>query len=173
VNDLMWGSPFLTAYHRVVAFSARGEPFIENHPRGFSLDVLLTDWWRKLLGARVGLLIFNPALCAFPWVCASARRSDHKWFAFSTLAGSVVYGLYMFSYEQWDNSYVGNRFLLPSVHLYVLSFIPWCCGLLDRVVRRGWAMSAAPHSGVPAITSTAPPVRCAARPGREWRHASG
>jgi len=131
-NDLMWGSPFATAYHRMVAFSPQGEPFIEQHP-GFSLDVLVADWWRKLFGARVGLLPFNPALFAFPWVCAWASRSEHKWFAFSTLTGSVVYGLYMFSYQWWDVSFLGNRLLLPSIYLYLLNFIPWCCTLRDRV----------------------------------------
>jgi hypothetical protein len=132
VNDLMWGSPFATAYHRMVAFSPQGELFIEQHP-GFSLHVLLADWWRKLFGARVGLLLFNPALFVFPWVCAWASRSDHKWFAFSTLAGSVVYGLCMFSYQWWDVSFVGNRLLLPSIYLYLLNFIPWCCALRDRI----------------------------------------
>ena len=146
VNDLMWGSPFATAYHRMVAFSPQGEPFIEQHP-GFSLDVLLADWWRKLFDPRVGLLIFNPALFAFPWVCAWARRSERKWFAFSTLGGSVVYALYMFSYEQWDVSFIGNRLLLPSIYLYLLNFIPWCCTLRDRIGDDGLASLAAPHSG--------------------------
>src|SRR5439155_15287754 len=104
---------FFTSYHRVVAFSAQGDPFVDHHPQGFSVSVLLADWDRKLFGLRVGLLTFNPALLAFPWVCAWARRSDHKWFAFSTLAGSVVYGLYMFSYELWDGQPVPASFRLP------------------------------------------------------------
>jgi hypothetical protein len=137
VNDLMWGSPFTTAYHRMVAFSPQGEVFPDQLP-SFSLGILLGDWGRKLFDARVGLLIFNPALFAFPWVCAWARRSEHKWFAFSTLAGSVVYGLYMFSYELWDVSFVGNRLLLPSIYLYLLNFVPWCCALRDRVRGGRW-----------------------------------
>ena len=137
VNDLMWGSPFATAYHRVAAFSPEGTLFIEDHPRGFNLNALLSDWPRKLFGTRVGLVTFNPALLAFPWVCAWASRSDNKWFAFSTTAGSLAYGVYMFSYRDWDISFIGNRFLLPSVYLYILNFIPWCSDRLrSRRARR-------------------------------------
>lgn len=145
VNDLMWGGPFVTAYHRIAAFGPDGQPFIEQHPQGFNTSVLLSDWWRKLFGARVGLLTFNPALIALPWVCAWVWHSKHRWFALTTLTAGVLYGLYMFSYEQWDTSFMGNRFLLPSVYLYLLSFIPWCSGLLQSIrAPRGASEMAAP-----------------------------
>jgi hypothetical protein len=133
VNHLMWGGPLVTSYDRVAAFGPDGNIFIEHHPRGFNMSVFLSDWWRKLFGFRVGLMTFNPALIALPWVCAWAWHSEQRSFALTTLAGSVVCGLYMFSYEQWDVSYVGNRFLLPSVYLYLLSFIPWFSGVLGSV----------------------------------------
>jgi len=133
VNALMWGGPLVTAYHRVVAFGPDGEVFIEHHPQGLNLNVLLSDWGHKLFDSHVGLLPFNPVLIGFPWVCAWAWRCDHRWFALSTLTGSVLYGLYMFSYERWEASYVGNRFILPSVYLYLLSFIPWFSNLLESV----------------------------------------
>ncbi len=50
-----------------------------------------------------------------------------------------MYGLYMFSYELWDISFVGNRFLLPSIYLYLLNFIPWCCALWERRAEHGLA----------------------------------
>jgi hypothetical protein len=132
-NTLMWGGPFVTAYHRIAAFAPDGALFIEHHPQGFRLNVLVGNWWQKLFDLRVGLVVFNPALVAFPWVCAWARRFADKWFTWSTLGASMLYGLYMFSYEHWDVSFVGDRFLLPSVYLYILSFIPWCSGLVQSI----------------------------------------
>ena len=66
-----------------------------------------------------------------------ARFPDHAgvlcvFIALSTLAGGLVYALYAFSYELWDVSFIGNRFLLPTVYLYALSFIPWCSARLRR-----------------------------------------
>ena len=133
VNEFMWGGPFVTAYHRIAAFGPDGDVYIEQLPKGLNMGVFLSDWCQKLFSARVGLLTFNPALIAFPWVCARVWRSEHRWFALTTLTASVLHGLYMFSYEQWHTSFIGNRLLLPSVYLYILNFIPWCSDLLGSV----------------------------------------
>jgi len=37
--------------------------------------------------------------------------------------------------------------LLPSIYLYLLNFVPWCCALRDRIGDDGLASLAAPHSG--------------------------
>jgi hypothetical protein len=106
--------------------------FIEDHPHGFNASIFFGNWWQKLFGRRVGLVTFDPALLALPWVLAWARRAANASFALITLAGGLAYALYAFSYELWDVSFIGNRFLLPAIYLYALSFIPWCSARLRR-----------------------------------------
>jgi len=121
LNYIWWGSAFLTAYHRIPHFIA-GEVFLDKHPIGFDLATLATNWPDKLLGGS-GLLWLNAALLALPWMLKRIRTHPERRFLIVCSASALLYALYIFSYPMWNISGPGNRFLFPSICIYVVALL--------------------------------------------------
>ena len=122
-NYFMFGDPLTSSYQRLPNFNEHGEMVILPHPMGFDLQTLLSDWGAKLWSTKNGLLLYNPCFLALPFVLPSLLTHPQRRFLLITLIGSVVYILYIFSYPDWIHSHFGNRFLFPSIYLYLFSFM--------------------------------------------------
>ncbi len=120
-NYYMWGSPLTTAYSRLPGFRD-GAMILPPHPFGFDLQVFLSQWTDKLFSST-GLLPYNLSILALPLVVASLYR-ERDFFRWVCLLSATGYSMYIFSYPMWDNTFHGNRFLLPAIYLYLLCFIP-------------------------------------------------
>lgn len=135
MNYFFWGSPFLTAYARLPSFEY-GEMYFSRHPVGFDREVFLSGWSRKVFSDQ-GVLPYNLSFVALPFVALSVRK-DREWrFQIFCILVSFGYALYIFSYRMWSVTDHGNRFLFPSIYLYLFSFIL----LIGRLEARWYATS--------------------------------
>ena len=154
LNWNFWGTPLETSYQNLVYVCPVGfRP--ELHGIGFSLDVFCADWYAKLFSPRNGLIRYNPALLFvfFAAVLFSSdrskdvtRRTWSEWLSTPVsdrfkvnfaqyliiFCTNIAYLFYIFSYEHWAASHLGNRFLLGT------SFLLIACALLSvfTILRR-------------------------------------
>jgi hypothetical protein len=122
VNHILWGNPFETSYHHVPAFD-RGNIVPYPHPTGVDVGVLVSNWSSKLFGFDVGLLRYNWALMMFPLVLWTLRHHPARMFLAVTMGAAITYAAYIFAYPMWFETIWGNRFLFPTVYLYLFSFL--------------------------------------------------
>lgn len=120
-NWVMWGSPWETAYSHLPMFY-NGEMKVTPIPLGGDLRVLMSDWPRKLFGPNVGLVSFNLSLLALPLVLTALRNHWQRRFLFFCLLVGFLNFCYVFSFQWWFVSTHGNRFMLPSIFLYLIAF---------------------------------------------------
>lgn len=120
-NYLLWGSPLVTSYGRIPEF-IDGQMVISQHPVGFDLNVLLTDWSNKLFGEG-GLASYNFSIFLLPLVIRDVFKQKNRKIELYLLLVSLVYTVFIFSYPYWMASFYGNRFLLPAIFLYLFSVI--------------------------------------------------
>ena len=123
LNYLLWGDPFVTAYQRVPMFTEYGTMILDNHPIGFNIAVFLSDWSRKLFDSKIGFLRYNPCLFLLPIAAVKIWKLPARHFFLITTLAAVLPCIYFFSYEMWDMSFRGNRFMLTSVFLVLPSLI--------------------------------------------------
>ena len=121
-NQLIFGSPFTTAYQAAAYILPDGSFVLDTHPLGFSLQTLLSDWGKKLFSLEVGALPYNLALILWPLAIWQTIKAKDR-FLLITSAGALIYTLFIFSYQFWDASPAGNRFLLPAVYLMALPIL--------------------------------------------------
>jgi hypothetical protein len=131
VNDLLWGSPFLVSYSRLPSFH-NGQMIIAPHPLVGDLETFIRDWSSKLLSSK-GLIPYNLAFLAFPFVLLSIWRHREWRFQLVCLLTGLGYSLYIFSYPMWAVTYYGNRFLLPAIYLYLIPFMVYLGALETRL----------------------------------------
>ena len=117
---VLYGSWLTTSYQHLPGY-VNGEMVQYEHPL-WSLDTLVADWPEKLHGQH-GLLPWNVALLALPFVLAQIRGEWHRAFLLLLLTSSLVSGLQIFAYPMWNASVMGNRFLTTAISLYSIAFI--------------------------------------------------
>lgn len=128
INYLLWGAPLITAYSRLPRYFGE-TAIITSHPYGFDLDTFLSKWDRKLF-SKVGLLPYNSAFLLLPFTYHFISYSRYSKFLFYSVLISGSYVLYMFSYEMWDASFYGNRFIMPAIYLYLIAVLAGMCNIL-------------------------------------------
>lgn len=133
VNHLMYGSPWLTPYQRLPGFDAQGQMLLMPHEVGFSLQTLCHDWGDKLFSSKVGLILFNPVVILVPFCFIVIGWHKERRFLALTLSASLFYALYVFSYSAWPWSHLGNRYLMPSIYLSLLSLMVLLHSVWKRV----------------------------------------
>ena len=121
-NQLIFGSPFTTAYQAAAYILPDGSFVLDTHPLGFSLQTFLSEWGKKLFSLEVGALPYNLALIFWPLAIWQIIKTRDR-FLFVTSLGAIIYTLFIFSYQFWATSPVGNRFLLPAVYLMILPIL--------------------------------------------------
>ena len=132
-NYYLFGNPLLTSYQRQPDF-INGEPVLFAHPFGLDMSTFFSNWSEKLFGSK-GLLTYNLSFAAFPFVLLHLWKDRIKQrFQIVCLLTGLAYMLYIYSYPMWDVTVYGNRFLLPTIYLYLLSFIPFA-GQLESKLR--------------------------------------
>jgi hypothetical protein len=94
-----------------------GAVVFEHHPLGFNLQVFASEWRRKLLDPEIGLLICNPGVFLLALLPLRFSRLRGRRFLAVSATAAVFSILYIFSYEEWHTSFLGNRFLMPAVLL--------------------------------------------------------
>ena len=120
-NYAVWGGPLVTSYGRIPEF-VEGQMVISQHPIGFDLNVLLTDWLNKLFGEG-GLASYNFSIFLLPMAIRDVFKQKARKIELQLLLVSLVYTVFIFSYPYWMASFYGNRFLLPAIFLYLFSVI--------------------------------------------------
>jgi hypothetical protein len=112
INSLTWGGPLTTAFDRCVHINAGGL-IPAHHPKGFNAQVFIANWPEKLIGTKNGFLLWNSSLLLLPLSYGTKKLS----YLLPTLLVTFLYSMFIFSYESWNISFLGNRFLLPVVFL--------------------------------------------------------
>lgn len=134
LNWLMFGDMLSTAYHRVLYYSS-GTAFIGVHPKGFNISMFLSDWLGKLFSLKNGLITFNSILVLLPFSLFSALKSQHRFFYMATFASGLINCLFIFSYKMWFESFYGNRFLFPSIFLFLFPIFSFLSSFLPEIKR--------------------------------------
>ena len=131
LNWLMFSDMLSTAYHRVLYYSL-GTAFIGVHPKGFNISIFLLDWSDKLFSLKNGLITFNSILVLLPFSLFSVLKRQHRFFYMATFASGLINCLFIFSYEMWSVSFYGNRFLFPSIFLFLLPIFSFLSSFLPE-----------------------------------------
>lgn len=139
VNRFLFGQAFTTTYTHIPAF-ANGTMVMYRHPLGFDTQVFLSQWSSKLFG-QTGLLPFNLALVALPFVVIWTFKAKTRSFLLFCNATALLYSIYIFSYPMWTASFYGNKFLLPAIYLYLFSFIEFLGRAESRFLQRNSSIS--------------------------------
>lgn len=129
-NFHIWGNPVASPYSFVPAFND-GRQVLSYHPIGFSWRELTEDWWSKLFGLT-GLVPVNLGFIFSPFVFIFCWKHRNSRFLLRIFSAFVFYICYVFSYEMWDVSALGNRFLFPAIYLYLVLLV----GYLGQFERR-------------------------------------
>lgn len=130
-NYYLWGDPLSSAYLRLPAWRD-GVLFLNTHPVGFDPKEFMRALPEKLLGGD-GLFSHHGTLLTLPCAIWMAFRSSHPCFFRVCLVAAVLNILYVFSYPFWHAGVSPNRFLHPSILLFVIPFtvlIGWLEGRL-------------------------------------------
>lgn len=134
-NQIIWGNPIATPYTFVPVFYD-GQQMLSEHPVGFSWEVLGRDWFRKLFGLT-GLMPANIGFIFAPFVAIFCWTHRHRRFLLKVYGSALFYMMYVFSYEMWSVSALGNRFLFPAIYLYLVLLV----GFIDHLVNRAISLS--------------------------------
>jgi hypothetical protein len=135
-NAHVYGSPFTTGYDRILTLDRQYQPLVYSQ-RGSFAPRFRQGAIGQLFDRQHGLVYTSAvtliALLGFPVLF---RRSPRL--AIFLASGSLVlYGLFS-TYDQWNASHYGNRFLMPLVALAVVPL----AALLDQLAAWLWRRSA-------------------------------
>jgi hypothetical protein len=97
--------------------------FLLPHPVGFNIDTFVSGWWEKLLDPVTGWLVYSPFLFVLPFYARRLYSHPERKDLAALAIVSLLYAMYIFSYESWRHSFIGNRFLLPSTFLLAVVFV--------------------------------------------------
>jgi hypothetical protein len=137
LNAHLFGSPLVTSYDRIARLEGgRLVPFSQREDFGLSI---VLGMWGQITDPRHGLLFTSPV--TIPSLVGLAilwRRSSR----YAAGLGLSLLGLFLFfsSYRLWDQSYYGNRFLIPII---ALAAIPLASLLQWSALRAGHVVSSA------------------------------
>jgi len=121
INTILFGSPYTTSYHRAPIITPDGLSFAVTHPIGLNFDILFSDITVKLFDKQKGLITYNLLYLLVPW-CLVGFIKKPTFKSGILLTEIVIPIIYFFSYEMWNSTSMGNRFLLPSTICCVLLF---------------------------------------------------
>lgn len=129
LNAHLFGSPFITPYDRLASISADGRFQFYSQRSSFTLNPLIGAYGQ--LFERVhGLLFSSPiTLPSLVGLFLFSRRD--RVLAWCLGLSSLALFLFYSTYDQWNASHYGNRFLMALV---VLAAIPLAV-LLDRTAK--------------------------------------
>ena len=130
VGYQLWGTVFSSSYHWVPEFNY-GMVVIAEHPIGFNWSTLLSDWQSKLFGEQ-GIFPYNACILLLPLVIMSLSQLPFPALYAHFLVIATIYTLYIFSYQMWSATGLGNRFLLVAVYLYGIP----CVSFMNLSVQR-------------------------------------
>ena len=115
LNAHLFGSPFTTSYHHIVGLDDAGRAYEHAVTSSFRISPLVGGWG-QLFDPVHGLVFSSPVtMVSFAGLFWLARRDRAlAWYlGLSWLALFLVFA----TYEQWNSSHAGNRFLMPIVAL--------------------------------------------------------
>ena len=118
LNWVILGDALATTYQRIPMY-VNGSLVIQDHPVGFDLSIFTSNIWDKFFDMKVGACLFNLSLLLVPFAFLKAKKRDAS--LLILLYGGLINFLYVFSYPMWDESFRGNRFLLPTVFLWLIA----------------------------------------------------
>jgi len=137
LNLNLFGSPWVTSYDRIATVNAAGALVLYSHG-GFFSGAVADGIRGQLVDRTHGLLFTSPVtLLALAGLPALWRRRPRL--AAHVAASSGALFLVFSTYDQWDASHYGNRFLMP---LAAAMTVPLAAGLDRLAARRPTARAA-------------------------------
>jgi len=135
LNAMLYGGPFVTGYDRDARVTAEGFRLTEhysrfNQPLGPGLAHLLFDF-------NVGMIATS--VLWFLWPLGLWLQRRERW-AWAAALGSLANVLVFTTYDEWNASTGGNRFLFPAVALggaLLAPLIAWSLLRLTHAPRLG------------------------------------
>jgi hypothetical protein len=118
MNVHLFGSPIVTSYDRIAALAPDGQPTVYSQRSSFDLPI--EEGIRgQLFDREHGLLTTSPvtllALVGLPFCFVRRPRLSAQ------LVITSIALFFLFStYDQWDASHYGNRFLMPLIASFVV-----------------------------------------------------
>ncbi len=121
VNTVLWGGPLTTAYSRLPMYS-KGHFVFDPTNFVFSYEILRQKLFEKFFDPTVGLITKNPIILVFPLACRALYLKGYKLDMLIILFTILSQIILFFSYQYWDSSHSGNRFLFgPIMISYAIS----------------------------------------------------
>ena len=120
-NWVLFGSPIVTSYDRVIAGIVKGQAVLEPSHRTFFDVGLAQGIWTQITDQRMGLLASAPPLLAALlglWALYQRHAAAALLIAALMAAQILTFG----SYRLWDQSNFGHRFLLTVIALGAVPF---------------------------------------------------
>jgi hypothetical protein len=112
MNFHLFGSPLITSYDRIATLVS-GHVVTVTQRSSFDLPIA-SGMYGQIFEAQHGLLATSPvtlvALAGIPWLVGRRPR-----LAVHLVVGSLALFLLYSTYDQWNASHYGNRFLIPAV----------------------------------------------------------
>ena len=130
MNIHLFGSPFVTSYDRIATLDPGNVPAVYSQRSSFGLPI--GEGARaQLFESEHGLLTTSPVtLLALLGVPALFVRYPRL--AAHVVGGSVVLFLVYSTYDQWNASHYGNRFLMPVMAAFTVPL----AAMFDQIARR-------------------------------------
>ena len=114
---------FFSHWYQYIPSYKSGTRIILDHPIGFSLNTFLSSWPEKLFDLTHGLLLYNPLILMVPAALWFIWQEKISQALLQLTLIALIYCCFIFSYEMWDLSGTGSRFLLPAIFLFCIPVI--------------------------------------------------
>jgi hypothetical protein len=147
-NAWIWGHPLACSYLRLPQFVA-GEVTIGREAHYVDGFILFHDLWAKLLGQPNGLFRYNMFLLFLPLAFLYLRKHVGQRFFFCVGGVALLNCLVIFSYPYWEASSIGNRFLLPSIYLFLVPVVVFLSERFPVSIGAGTSEPAAELAQIP------------------------
>ena len=119
-NTYFWGDPLVTTYSRLPRWMD-GVMYLDDLSLGFDLVEFRSRWALKLWGSD-GLFSQYGVILTLPCAVWMAVSSNHTRFFRACLVSAILNILFAFSYGMWEPGVSPNRFLHPSIFLFLIPF---------------------------------------------------
>ena len=119
-NYFLWGSILLSSRERMPYFDSGNVVF---RPLALSKEILGRDLFSKFFSLDSGFLTYSPLLILLPFALRYFARSSYSKLIQLWCVIIIIQMLLIFSYECWNCSAYGSRYLLPCTYLLSLIVI--------------------------------------------------
>jgi hypothetical protein len=126
-NAHLFGAPWITGYDRDARITEAGFVMTEHYSR-FN-QPFFAGIRNLLFDSRIGMLRTAPLWILWPvgvWYALRADRSRKTLLRVIALSSAVLINLFFFAtYDEWDASVFGNRFLFPALAIGIALQLPF------------------------------------------------